>query len=301
MRISNNTKGLMMVMSSAVMFGLMPMFAKLSYAEGVNVISLLFYRYFLAFIMLAIFVKGRRKNLSVTKKQFAPLFIASLVGTVFTTYSLFLSYDYISTGLASTLHFIYPAITCILAYFVYKEHFGRNKFFALLISMIGIAMLSLNGNIDISIKGMFWALISGVFYAIYIICAANKELKKLSPYVVAFYIFLMSCLIFLVWGLITNEIMLNIHPVAIIYIGSLSFWATFVAVILFFVGMKEIGPSKAAVLSTFEPMTGVLIGLALFHEPMSIKMLIGCALILFSVVIISRDKIKHKKTSVIKS
>jgi len=288
-----------MVMSSAVMFGLMPMFAKLSYAEGVNVISLLFYRYLLAFIMLAIFVKSRKKNLAVTKKQFVPLFLASLVGTVFTTYSLFLSYDYISTGLASTLHFIYPAITCVLAFFVYKEHFGRNKFFALLISMVGIALLSINGHIDISVKGMFWALISGVFYAIYIICAANKELKKLSPYVVAFYIFLMSCLMFLVWGLVTGEIMFNIHPVAILYIGSLSFWATFVAVILFFVGMKEIGPSKAAVLSTFEPMTGVLIGLAVFHEPMSINMLIGCVLVLLSVVLISRDKIKIQKKHVL--
>lgn len=295
MIVSRNIKGLVMVMSSAVMFGLMPMFAKFSYAEGVNVISLLFYRYLIAFIMLAFFVKIKKKSLVVTKKQFAPLFIASLVGTVFTTYSLFLSYDYISTGLASTLHFVYPAITCVLACFIYKEHFGRNKLLALIISMVGIVLLSINGRIDINVKGVLWALVSGVFYAMYIICVANKELKRLSPYVVAFYIFLMTCIIFYIWGMMTGDLNLIINPVAIIYIGSLSFWATFVAVILFFVGIKEIGPSKAAVLSTFEPMTGVLIGLIVFHEPLSMNILFGSVLILFSVILISRERIKTQK------
>ncbi|MGB5988906.1 MAG: DMT family transporter [Marinifilaceae bacterium] len=298
MEVSKNTKGLVMVMLAAILYGLMPMLAKFSYLEGVNVISVLFYRYFLAFLMLTIFLVIKKKKLAVTKKQILPLFVASLVGTVFTTYSLFLSYDYISSGLASTLHFVYPSVTCLLALIIYKEHLGKMKLWALFLSVVGIALLSINGDVELNITGIFWALISGVFYAIYIICAANKELKKLSPFVVAFYIFLTSSLFFLIWGSITGELTLFIHPKAIFYIANLSFWATFMAVILFFVGVQQIGPSKAAVLSTFEPMTGVVLGLIVFHEQMNVNMLIGSMLVLVSVFLISSEDLRLKRKKV---
>lgn len=280
-----------MVMLAAIFYGLMPMLVKLSYLRGVSVLSVLFYRYFFALIMLSSFLLIKKINLSVSKKQILPLFFASIVGTVFTTYSLFLSYDYISTGLASTLHFVYPAVTCFLAFIIYNEDFGKNKLLAIFFSILGIALLSINGNIAFNLKGIFWALISGVFYAIYIICAANKELKKLSPFVVAFYIFLFTSIFFFIWGLSVGDLDLIVNTKVFFYISNLSFWSTFVAVILFFTGLQEIGPSKAALLSTFEPMTGVFLGLIVFHEHMNINMLVGSILVLVSVILISRDKL----------
>lgn len=279
-----------MVMISAILYGFMPMLAKFSYHEGVNVISVLFYRYFFAFIMISLFLIYKKINLQVSLKQFIPITVASIVGTVLTTYSLFLSYDYISTGLASTLHFVYPAITCLFAIFIYKERMGLNKFLALLLSIVGISLLTINNSVEINIHGVIWALLSGLFYAIYIICAANNELKKLSPFVVAFYVFLISCTFFFIWGMVSGEMVLHINHSAIFYLGNLGFWATFVAVILFFMGMQQTGPSKAAILSTFEPLTGVALGLLVFHEQMSVSMFLGGLLILISVYVIAKDK-----------
>lgn len=298
MIVSKNTKGLVMVMLAAILYGLMPMLAKFSYLEGVNVISVLFYRYFLAFIMLSIFLIIKKKKMAINRKQIVPLLVASLVGTVFTTYSLFISYDYISSGLASTLHFVYPSVTCLLALIIYKEHLDKMKLWALLLSVVGIALLSINGDVELNVTGIFWALLSGVFYAIYIICAANKELKKLSPFVVAFYIFLSSSLFFLIWGSITHELTLFINLKAIFYISNLSFWGTFISVVLFFIGVQQIGPSKAAVLSTFEPMTGVVLGLIVFHEQMNTNMFIGSFLVLVSVFLISSDSLRLRRKKV---
>jgi len=58
-----------MVMLAAILYGLMPMLAKFSYSEGVNVISVLFYRYFLAFIMLSIFLIIKKKKMAISKKH----------------------------------------------------------------------------------------------------------------------------------------------------------------------------------------------------------------------------------------
>ncbi len=290
MILSVKVKGLLMVMVSAILYGFMPLLARFSYQEGVNVVSVLFYRYLFAFMMLVCFVFIRKIDLRINIKQFLVIMTAAVVGTVFTTYSLFLSYDYISIGLASTLHFIYPAITCILSIIIYKENFSRNKLFALILSIIGIVFLTFNKDIQLNVKGVFWALISGLFYAIYIICAANKELKKLSPYTVAFYVFGITGILFFIWGAKTGSINYDLSYKAILYLGNLSFLSTFVAVILFFVGMQGIGPSNAAILSTFEPITGVVLGLLIFNEQLNINMLFGSFFVLLSVSLISKDK-----------
>lgn len=283
-------KGFVTVIVSAILFGLMPTFAKYSYSEGVNVISLLFYRYLFAFSLIGLYVFFKKINLKINVKQFISICIASVVGTVFTTYSLFLSYEYISTGLASSLHFIYPVITCILACVIYKEKMTHIKFLALLLSILGISLLSITNSVDINYTGIFWALISGLFYAIYIITIANEELKKINPYSLLFYVFLITTLIFLIIGGFTHQLYFKISSNAIFYICNLGLLATFVAVLLFFEGMKEIGPSNASILSTFEPLTGVLMGLCLFDEDFSLKMLIGSILVLTSVCMIGKEK-----------
>jgi len=288
-------KGFITVIVSAILFGLMPTFAKYSYSEGVNVISLLFYRYLFAFSLIGLYVFIKRINLKITAKQFLSIGLASVVGTVFTTYSLFLSYEYISTGLASSLHFVYPVITCILACIIYKEKMTQVKFVALLLSVLGIGLLSITSSVDINYTGIFWALISGLFYAIYIITIANEGLKKINPYSLLFYVFLITTLIFLIIGGSTNQLHFSISSSAIFYICNLGLLATFVAVLLFFEGMKEIGPSNASILSTFEPLTGVLMGLCLFNEDFSIKMMIGSILVLASVCMIGKEKTLNRK------
>lgn len=290
MILSVKVKGLVMVMVSAILYGFMPLLARFSYNEGLNVVSVLFYRYLFAFLMLAVFVIVRKINLKISLRQFGIILMAAIVGTVLTTYSLFLSYDYISIGLASTLHFIYPAVTCFLAIIIYKESFSRNKLLALICSLIGIVFLTLNKDVQLNVNGILWALISGVFYAIYIICAANKELRKLSPYTVAFYVFGITCILFFFWGARTSSISYDLSYKAILYLGNLSFLSTFIAVILFFVGMQGIGPSNAAILSTFEPITGVVLGLMIFNEHLNIHMLLGSILVIISVFLISKDR-----------
>ena len=166
---SLNWKGLSLVILSAVLYGLMPTLARFAYTEGVNVISVLFYRYLFAFVMLSIYLFIQKTDLRIDLKQGVILSTAAVIGTVLTTYTLFLSYTYISTGLASSLHFIYPSVTTVLAILILKEPFNKHKATALALSFAGILLLSFNGKQQTNIGGIIWALTSGIFYAIYII------------------------------------------------------------------------------------------------------------------------------------
>ncbi|RXQ95627.1 hypothetical protein EO244_07125 [Ancylomarina salipaludis] len=288
--ISTEIKGTLMILLSAVFFGLMPFFAIKIYAEGFDVNNLLLYRFGFAFIWIALFCMYRRIDVRINKKQFFLILFIAFVGTMLTTYTLFLSYQYISTGLASTLHFVYPVITIALASMIYKEKFTFRKMIALLLSILGIGLLSMGGESNLNMIGIIWALVSGLLYAIYIIGMAHKELKKLSPFSVAFWIFGITSVLFLCKSFFTNQINTNFTPNSLFYIINLSIWSTFLAVVLFYRGLKFIGPGKASLLSTLEPLTGVIVGILVFNEKMDMKSSLAIVLILISVLTVVQTK-----------
>lgn len=291
--IGIKTKGTLMIFLAAIFFGLMPFFALKIYAEGFDVSNLLLYRFSFAFIWIALFCLYKRIDIRITKKQFFLILFVTLIGTVLTTYTLFLSYQYISTGLASTLHFVYPLFTIILASFIYKERFTVRKMLAIFLSIVGIGLLAMGSDSDLNMLGVIWALVSGLLYAIYIILMANKELKKISLFSVAFWIFGISSLSFLCKCLVTDQINTNFTPSFLFYIENLSVWSTFLAVVLFYKGVKYIGPGKASLLSTLEPLTGVIVGIMVFNEKLNFESSLAIVLILISVLTIVQTK-EHK-------
>jgi len=80
----------------------------------------------------------------------------------------------IAHQLASSLHFIYPSGTTVLAILILKEPFNKHKATVLIISFAGILLLSLNNKQHTNISGVIWALTSAIFYAIYIICITQE-------------------------------------------------------------------------------------------------------------------------------
>ncbi|BAX81277.1 DMT family transporter [Labilibaculum antarcticum] len=292
--IGAQTKGTIMVLLSAIFFGLMPFFAIKTYAEGFDVSNLLFYRFSFAFVLIGLFCIYKKISPRINKKQFFLLLIAAFGGTMMTTYTLFLSYQYISSGLASTLHFVYPIITIVFAGIIYKEKFTAKKIIALVLSIIGIALLSVGGGAEINTIGVLWALVSGLFYAIYILCMANPELRKISPYSVALWVFGITALLFFGKCLFVDGIKTNPSAMSLFYILNLSFWSTFLSVVLFYKGMKYTGPGNASLLSTLEPLTGVMVGVFVFNDVMDLKSSLAILLILTSVFIVVQTNKKPK-------
>lgn len=59
------------------------------------------------------------------------------------------------------------------------------------------------------------------------------------------------------------------------------------ASILFQIGVKSVGPQRASIISTFEPITSILIGIAVFSESFNLKISFGVLMIFLSVVILT--------------
>lgn len=286
----NKVQGIIYAISSAVAFGLIPAFAVLAYSGGINAISTAFFRFFIATLILYVIIHSRRISLVLEKKTFGRLIFLSIAGYAATCITLFLSYVYIPISLAITMHFTYPAIVTLLSFFILKEKMGPVKIISLLLSVAGVYILSDPGNAAINIKGVILALTSGVFYSIYTVELAREEIKVMDGLVLTFYVSLFSAASIFIYAAATGSLIFSTKASVILPVFGIAIICTVFAILAYYKAVQTIGPSDTAILSTFEPVTGVLLGILAFGEKLSLSSAIGCALVIMSVLLFSVNR-----------
>jgi Predicted permeases len=282
--------GIIYALLSSAAFGFMPIFAKIIYNNGSNTLTVISLRFLLAALMLYIYFLFAKVDFRVNKTQFTLLALIGLIGYTSTGLTLFYSYNYITVGLATTMHFVYPAIVIILNYFIYREAFTKNKVIALLVSITGVYILIGVKAEGLHIGGVILAIASGFCYAACVMGMNNKEIKKLSNLVTVFYFSLFAGVSLILFTLISGKFIFPINNETTTSIIGISLISTIVSIGLFVRALKIIGASSTSILGTFEPIVSIIMGIILFKEKLTITLIIGTILILTSVIILSKEK-----------
>lgn len=121
-------QGIFYVILSSICFSAMPIFAKFCYNSGMNSYNVLFFRFLIASILLLLYLKIKGISIKIKKHQLKILFFLSTIGYSATSILLFLSYNYISVGMATIIHFVYPLMVTIVSFFIYREKITLKKF-----------------------------------------------------------------------------------------------------------------------------------------------------------------------------
>lgn len=281
-------KGLAAVTLSAVFFGFMPLFTKTVYAAGGNAYTVVLLRSCMALVPLFFWLKLKKVPMALEKKQL-PAILLTALGFGGTSLLLFSSYNYIPTGMATTIHFVYPVLVILGSMLFFGEKPSGVKVLCILLCTGGI-LLFYDGEAVVSLPGIVLAFLSGATYALYVICLGKSSAKSLPPLVLIFYMNLFNSVLFLLIGLPAGNLAFPTGAAAWLVMVGFSLGSTFVAVQLFQIGVRLIGPQNAAILSTMEPITSLVVGALLFSERFTTKAVIGCLLILASVVLVTRAK-----------
>jgi len=282
-------KGILYIILAAIAFGIMPILAKLSYRGGANTYTTLFLRFLFATIMLLYYLKSKGISMRLTKKQLFLVLILGVFGFSLTSICLFMSYNYISIGMASMILYTYPAIVTLLSYLFYKEKIYSRKMLSLIISLIGIYILIDKGSVSFNLKGVVLAGIAAVLYSLYVLGASLEEVKAINSYVLTFYISCASATVMFIVATTTGNFKMHISFYGLVAILLLAFISTVVALMAFLQGVRIIGPSKASIFSTLEPIVGLILGILILGEPVSARIIIGSTMIVMSVVILTRE------------
>lgn len=275
-------KGILFTILSAVIFGFTPALASITYGLGNNSLSMTFYRNLFAIPFLFLILKYKKIPLKIEKVELKSIFILSLVGVAITIGLLYSSYSYIGIGAATTLHFMYPMFVALACKFIFKEKLGKGKVLSLILAFFGVALF-MDIKSSNNISGALMALISGVTYAFYILWLDKKDLVKINPYKLTFYIVTFASLEMLVGNIFGNYIKVNLPLKAYVLMIICSVLTSIVGIVSFQIGVSIIGSTSAAIFSLFEPITSVVSGIILFSESINLPKLLGCLIIFISI------------------
>ena len=282
--------GIIYALLSSTAFGFMPIFAKVAYNHGSNCFSVLTFRFLIAALILFVYFMIKKIDFKINKKQLKEVFLIGSIGYTSTGIGLFLSYKYISVGLATTMHFVYPAAVILMSYILYKDSFTKNKVLALIFSLAGVYVLAGKAGQGINPIGVSLAILSGLTYAACIIAMNKEEIKELDNTVVVFYFSLFSGITLLIFSLLTKNFVVTFDLYANVSILGISVISTITATVLFIKALKIIGASSTSILATCEPIVSILMGILLFKEKLTSAIIIGTILILLSVIILAKEK-----------
>lgn len=280
------TKGIIFTFLSAVIFGFTPILVRISYNGGANGVTVAFLRAYLALPFLYYLVRRRGISLRLSLKEFKTILLLGCIGSAATTLTLYMSYNYISVGMATTLHFIYPllvSVGCVL--FLHQKLLLYQKT-SLVLGCAGI-FLFMDFQTTGGMEGIFLALLSGVCYAFYISYMSSSGIHDMYFFKLSFYLCLVMGTVCGLFGLAAGKLTLDMTGTAWLFVLVISLLTSVGAISLLQLGIRLTGPSTAAILSTLEPITSVILGILILHEELSLLKLLGCILILSSVAVIT--------------
>ncbi|MBQ6186127.1 MAG: DMT family transporter [Bacteroidales bacterium] len=270
---------------AGVSYGTNPLFAKPLLESGVPVLVMLLFRYGISAAILAIWMLAKREQFRVKGNEIALLV---LLGILFACSSLFLffSYEFIPSGLATTLVYLYPVFVALIMVFL-RFYPSWQTWLSIIATFGGILLLSSpSTGASIRIPGIILAVASALSYAFYLVVVnRSKRIKNVSEHTLTLYALLTGAFLFaairtLQGGSITEGINTasdwgNLIGLAIV--------PTMISLLTLAVSSRYIGPTKTSILGVFEPLTAILIGTLLFGEPLTMKMGIGVAVCISAV------------------
>lgn len=269
---------------SGITYGMNPLFGVPVINKGLDVNSLLFYRYGVATLLMLVFMLVARKQIRVTWKQFG---LMTLLGVLFTACSLtlFEAYKYIPSGIATSILYVYPIMVAVIMMF-FRQFPTWQTWVSIFAGVIGAVMLSLKGDGGfIDWRGIALVVASGLCYTVFIVIVnQSKSVKALPNLTLTFYCFLIGTI--MLFALSRFGVDLNPVPDAVSWLNvlGLAVLPTVVATITLAASTKSVGATKTSILGILEPLTAILIGTLVFHEPFTIAVAIGVVLILFAIV-----------------
>lgn len=281
--------GLLLLANS--IFGFSFLFTKtaLAYTSPMVLIS---ERFILAFLILNVLLLTGKFSLNLKGKPIIKLlimgFIQPVLYFVFETYGLSMC----SSSYAGILIGLVPIFGLILGKIMLNQDIKKIQVLFVAVSIIGVALTSIGGEIMMSVLGtilLLMSVFSGTLYTV----LSSKISNEFSAFERTYVMFLLGSICFTVSALITVnfDLSLFIKPLgSISYIGCLMYLGAISSVLAFFsinYALSYVEVYINGILANFATLVSVIAGVVIMHDVFTMTQAVGIVLILISVIGVS--------------
>lgn len=272
----------------AICYGTNPIGANTLTQDGFVTPNILLFRFGIAVMLVAVYMLLRGISFRLKRREAA---ITLLLGLLFagSSLSLYCSFRHMSSGIASTILFVYPIMTAAIMFTFFGEKLRWHTVVSMLLAIGGIAVLSIGGQqADVNALGVCLVLTSALTYAIYMV-VINRLPLTMPLIAISFWVMLFCLGGILLYAVLAGQF----HELKLP--DSLSQWehAAFLGIVpsllsitFTTVSIQHIGSTSTAILGALEPVTAVCLCTIFLEEALTGRLLAGIVLILAAVIIL---------------
>lgn len=292
--------GIFYAVISSASFGFSPLFSIGLLAAGLSNFDVLSYRWGIAGIILMIYAFCKKKSLRINSfdEGWKILLLSAL--RAITSVTLLIGYANISSGIASTINFMYPVIVALCMMFLFGEHKSWVDMGAIAVAIFGVYLLASGESLIVeggnTSLGLTCSIISAFSFAAYYILMKQLKADKIEVVKFTTWIMLLSAVYFIICAFIFEGELQMIHGGKNwLYILGLGLWSTMISNFTGVKAVRRIGPTLTSILGALQPVTAVILGVTFLNEHLYMKSLIGILLILaaVTVVVMHQNSRKH--------
>jgi drug/metabolite transporter (DMT)-like permease len=273
-----------------------PLFAKPLYAMGLDVASVLLYRYAIAAVLLLMLIVIKRDFMRLPCRCCVPLLGAGVLFAI-SSLTLFESYRHMDVGIASTILYITPIFVAIIMAIFFREKLTWRKFAIILVALAGIGLLSIKADSTIQNPvGILCVAMSALSYAIYMVIINKSALHTLPTLTLTLYSIVVGIAVFaLRLNFFADAVPLPATVDAWYNAVGLAIFPTIISIVAMTVAIQDIGPMPTSMLEALEPVTAIVVGCLAFGEVLTPLNVIGVIVVIAAVTIFVAGRfIKNK-------
>jgi len=280
-------RGYLFGAAAAISYGLNPAFALPLYADGMNPESVLLLRYGFAIPILALMMLIFKRGFTVSRGAVPHLAGLGILMAA-SSLTLFVSYNYMAAGIASTILFVYPIFVAVIMAIVFREKITPATILCLAVATGGILLLyNTSEGVTLSLFGTVAVIASALFYAVYLVWVGKGKAASMSSLTLTFYVICFGILLLAAALLVKGE-PLTLPGRWYLWLDAfaLALFPTAISLLCTKLAIQCIGSTPTAILGALEPVTAVIVGMLFFNEGMTLREAAGILMILTAVTIV---------------
>ena len=283
-----------MIVVSAFSYGTTAIFAKIAYAQGATMISMLAARFTIACLVIWLLILVTRQPAGISLPDLKQMALLSTLGYGIGSTFYFLAVKMLPASLASMLLYMYPVLVVVAELLLYRRQVTRVKGVALFLSTAGLVLILGATVRGMNAAGIVFGLGAAVAYSAYLLYG-DKVAKEKPPLLTTGYMLAFAAAGFTLYALISGTLVFNLSPTGWWSIAGLAVISTAMAILTLFIGLQWLEASHAAIISTFEPVFTVVCAAMLFSEVIHPLQVLGGLLVLGAILLLQVKQTKHSK------
>jgi drug/metabolite transporter (DMT)-like permease len=281
--------GTIFVVMSSLGFSIGPSLAKHAYESGANPLGVMTIRFTIASLIMLVLRQIILRNEPLpTIKMILEMFAIGALGIMTVSFAYFLAIESIDTGLAIVLWYCNPLIVVLMSWIFFRKRPTRSIAISLVFTLIGIFITA--GQIKSgSNKAIALVMFSALMFSVYLL-TVSRTLNKVNLLTGVTFInigaalgYWLICLV-LPFGL---NVEFPSNTSSWLLIIAFSVFGTVVPFLFSYAGMKRVGPSMLAVITTLEPVLAITMGIIFLNESLTIQKIIGATFVIGALVLLS--------------